>query len=237
MAAGRVCLAYNDPDHVWTFIHGGLSVRLQNMSFAVRTASGAQPLPRKVGVACLPHDHGTWPPYPFPQNWYRNPFAQLYILKCEDLSSYRRRAGPALKTWVAERRDSRNWLIVYVPMYSKGKGGKVHKKIFDRICTEFYNNREGDRSIRIEVAKDSTTAQWDRLAGMVKGAVERTFFARAAQYDAEISKLRKQETLPGWNYCFFFIVRESYAYLLEGFRLVAEARAGQAEARKRWSWS
>ena len=64
---------------------------------------------------------------------------------------------------------------------------------------------------------------WQDILGKIKEGVLQSFDSRVLQYEEDIRKMDAQRTLPGWNYCTFFILKEGLAQSFEHMLLLEDA--------------
>lgn len=64
---------------------------------------------------------------------------------------------------------------------------------------------------------------WQDILGKIKEGVLQSFDSRVLQYEEDIRKMDSQRTLPGWNYCTFFILKEGLAQSFEQMLLREDA--------------
>ena len=64
---------------------------------------------------------------------------------------------------------------------------------------------------------------WQDILGKVKEGVLQSFDSRVSHYEEDIRKMDSQRTLPGWNYCTFFILKEGLAQSFEHMFLLEDA--------------
>jgi trafficking protein particle complex subunit 10 len=64
---------------------------------------------------------------------------------------------------------------------------------------------------------------WQDILGKIKECVLQSFDSRVLQYEEDIRKMDSQRTLPGWNYCTFFILKEGLAQSFEHMLLLEDA--------------
>lgn len=72
-------------------------------------------------------------------------------------------------------------------------------------------------------------AAWDALIAKFKDLILTSFDRRVAQYEEDIKEKDAQRTLPGWNFCTFFILKEGLARGFENVGLVEDALVGYDE--------
>lgn len=72
-------------------------------------------------------------------------------------------------------------------------------------------------------------AAWNTLIAKFKDLILTSFDRRVAQYEEDIKERDAQRTLPGWNFCTFFILKEGLARGFENVGLVEDALVGYDE--------
>lgn len=70
---------------------------------------------------------------------------------------------------------------------------------------------------------------WDELMTKLKSLILSSFDQRVTQYEDDIKERDGQRTLPGWNFCTFFILKEGLARGFENVGLVEDALVGYDE--------
>ena len=124
--------------------------------------------------------------------------------------------------------------------------GKSTRTVFDKLRADFNDSSKaaGDRVAQIRLAKDQvpndllpTPAQgttyeetadereksWNDLTTKLKHLILESFDRRVRQYEADIAEQEARRSLPGFNFCTFFIHKEGLAKALEGIGLVEDA--------------
>ncbi|KAL7935493.1 trafficking protein particle complex subunit 10 [Trichoderma chlorosporum] len=79
-----------------------------------------------------------------------------------------------------------------------------------------------------ETETDAENA-WNDLIAKVKSLILASFDMRVTQYEEDIREKDAQRTLPGWNFCTFFILKEGLARGFESVGLVEDALVGYDE--------
>lgn len=79
-----------------------------------------------------------------------------------------------------------------------------------------------------ETDQDAQMA-WGELIAKLKDLILTSFDRRVAQYEEDIKEKDAQRTLPGWNFCTFFILKEGLARGFESVGLVEDALVGYDE--------
>ncbi|KAF7559860.1 hypothetical protein G7046_g4287 [Stylonectria norvegica] len=75
---------------------------------------------------------------------------------------------------------------------------------------------------------DAETA-WQEVIAKFKSLILNSFDMRVTQYEEDIKEKDAQRTLPGWNFCTFFILKEGLARGFESVGLVEDALVGYDE--------
>ncbi|KAJ2973189.1 hypothetical protein NQ176_g6751 [Zarea fungicola] len=70
---------------------------------------------------------------------------------------------------------------------------------------------------------------WNELVTKFKNLILSSFDQRVTQYEEDIKEKDVQRTLPGWNFCTFFILKEGLALGFENVGLVEDALVGYDE--------
>ena len=80
----------------------------------------------------------------------------------------------------------------------------------------------------VETEKDAENA-WQDLIDKLKASILSSFDLRVLQYEEDIREKDSQRSLPGWNFCTFFILKEGLARGFESVGLVEDALVGYDE--------
>eukprot|EP00644_Phytophthora_capsici_P003296 jgi/Phyca11/14420/fgenesh1_pg.PHYCAscaffold_7_\ len=128
-------VGYTDEGGVWQFLAPSLSQRLPLRSIEWRNLVGVtkriDQLPLhfvEISVENVENDL---------------PLACVYLVKCEDLDSYKSVVRPPLMAWTDAMTAAKvEWLILYVPLGTRLKAAgntqnPVYRKIFDRLRADF----------------------------------------------------------------------------------------------------
>ncbi|KAK4633925.1 Trafficking protein particle complex subunit 10 [Fulvia fulva] len=126
--------------------------------------------------------------------------------------------------------------------------GKSTRTVFDRLRADFNDTgkRGVDRVAQIRIPKDRAPADllptpavaetheenadeqqktWNDWTGKLKNLILGPFDRRVRQYEADIAEQETRRSMPGWNFCTFFIHKEGLAKALESIGLVEDALA------------
>lgn len=79
-----------------------------------------------------------------------------------------------------------------------------------------------------EADQDAENA-WNDMVGKLKSLILCSFDQRVTQYEEDIKEKDAQRSLPGWNFCTFFILKEGLARGFESVGLVEDALVGYDE--------
>ncbi|KAI1074535.1 trafficking protein particle complex subunit 10 [Whalleya microplaca] len=78
-------------------------------------------------------------------------------------------------------------------------------------------------------SEQETENAWTDLVSKFRGLILSSFDMRVTQYEEDIKEKDAQRTLPGWNFCTFFILKEGLARGFESVGLVEDALVGYDE--------
>jgi trafficking protein particle complex subunit 10 len=118
--------------------------------------------------------------------------------------------------------------------------GKSSSTIFDKLRADFSNSKSSPSRVAqirlIEPGERSPALtsheleeQWKDLIDSIKQCILKSFDARVAQYEADIRERENQRSLPGWNFCTFFVLKEGLAKGFENLGLLDDAMAVYGE--------
>ncbi|KAI0647217.1 trafficking protein particle complex subunit 10 [Trametes meyenii] len=233
----RVVVTYGAPlvflstDH-WKQIHSSLTSQLplRNLHWKspVRpTVRTIQELDVKfVPLETLREDQ---PTSQVPQSVLEKPLLNIYIFICEDSESYKAFTRKQIKDWHASvsARKNQEWLLVHVvrPDQSVAQGRLFQMKtsVLDKVKADF-NTDKKDRCVQLVWSADKDNASiWADVVTKIKEGVLSAFDVALTQREEEVRRSEGQRQMPGWNFCTFFILKESVAGSLEGMNLHEEA--------------
>ena len=114
--------------------------------------------------------------------------------------------------------------------------GKSSSTIFDKLRADFSSSKtvvNRVAQVRItETGKPSGALspseieeQWQELVDSLKVCILQSFNTRVSQYEEDIKEREGQRSLPGWNFCTFFILKEGLAKGFENVGLLEDALA------------
>ncbi|EME47204.1 hypothetical protein DOTSEDRAFT_50655 [Dothistroma septosporum NZE10] len=126
--------------------------------------------------------------------------------------------------------------------------GKSTRTVFDRLRADFNDSGKTgvDRVAQIRIPKDRAPADllptpavaetheenaeeqqktWNDWTAKLKSLILGPFDRRVRQYEADIAEQEARRSMPGWNFCTFFVHKEGLAKALESIGLVEDALA------------
>ncbi|KAH0538372.1 hypothetical protein FGG08_005021 [Glutinoglossum americanum] len=125
--------------------------------------------------------------------------------------------------------------------------GRGTSSILDKIRSDFNGSSKSakDRVAQIRVQKgtlensaiSSSSGEairdqenaWSDLISKFKSLILTSFDLRVSQYEEDVREKDAQRSLPGWNFCTFFVLKEGLARGFENVGLVEDALAGYDE--------
>ncbi|XVE80201.1 hypothetical protein DITRI_Ditri14bG0120700 [Diplodiscus trichospermus] len=161
----------------------------------------------------------------FPQEqylfWFREPYATLVLVTCEDLDEFKTILKPRLKLIV--QNDEREWFIVFVSRAhpNNDQATKMAKKVYAKLEVDF-SSKKRERCCKFDVHGPEANF-WEDLEFKTMECIRNTLDRRIQFYEDEIRKLSEQRFMPNWNFCNFFILKESLAFMFEMAHLHEDA--------------
>ncbi|KAK0459607.1 uncharacterized protein EV420DRAFT_1747291 [Desarmillaria tabescens] len=151
------------------------------------------------------------------------------LLQDADLESYRNTVKKQVKDWHASVTSRRNqeWLILQIvkpdAKVPTGSFLKLKGSVLDKLRADF-NADKRDRCVQVSWSstQDSPIA-WGEFLNKLKDGIFSAFDTAVLQKEDDIKRSEGQRLMPGWNFCTFFILKESLASSFEGMNLVSEA--------------
>ncbi|KAF9452305.1 hypothetical protein P691DRAFT_805187 [Macrolepiota fuliginosa MF-IS2] len=167
-----------------------------------------------------------------PMTLLEKPLLHIYVITCEpgDLETYKSTVKKQVKEWHNSvlSRKNQEWLILHLvkgdtPALSGGRLFQLKGSVLDKLKTDF-NQDKRDRCIQVtwSTANDSPLA-WGEFGNKVKDSLMTAFDIAVCQREEEVRRSESQQQMPGWNFCTFFILKESLASSFEGMNLLEDA--------------
>ncbi|EJD05845.1 uncharacterized protein FOMMEDRAFT_79224 [Fomitiporia mediterranea MF3/22] len=153
----------------------------------------------------------------------------IYVVACDDNDSYRSSVKKQIKEWHTQitQRKCQEWMILNIsktdPRQTQTGLLKMRGTVIDRIRADF-NLDKKDRCAQLTWTTDiENPAIWAEIVSKVKDGVIAAFDQAVSQREEEVKRSELQKTMPGWNFCTFFILKESLASSFEGANLPEDA--------------
>lgn len=145
-----------------------------------------------------------------------------------------------------EKHDAFEWLILHVVQDGDGvekapaptsKWGRATTTVLEKIKADFNGSSKTavDRVAQLRLPKEGAAKspeladQLEDLIDKMKNGILTSFDLRVAQYEEDIKEKDSQRSLPGWNFCTFFILKEGLARGFENVGLFEDALVGYDE--------
>lgn len=232
MSTQRVVVTYSAPQPFfssdqWIQLHDALSAQLplRNIHWKPPTRPSIRSI-QELEVQLVPlnavRDENT---SQVPYSLLERPLLNIYVVTCEDSDAYKTTVKKQIKDWQTSlsHRKNQEWVIVYV-VRSDARNPttnffQMKSNVLDKIRADF-NTDKKDRCVQLAwpVAKDNPAA-WAELLSKVRDGLLSAFDTAVSQRDDEVRRSESQQSMPGWNFCTFFILKESLAASFEGMNL------------------
>ncbi|KAL4809386.1 TMEM1 family protein [Aspergillus unguis] len=146
-----------------------------------------------------------------------------------------------------EKHDAFEWLILHVVQDGEGpekvatsKWGRTTTTVLEKVKADFNGSSKTavDRvaQLRLPKPEDAKKKPSEAVVDLIEDFVEKvkngilaSFDLRVAQYEDDIKEKDSQRSLPGWNFCTFFILKEGLARGFENVGLFEDALVGYDE--------
>ncbi|KZT44032.1 hypothetical protein SISSUDRAFT_977081 [Sistotremastrum suecicum HHB10207 ss-3] len=164
-----------------------------------------------------------------PQTLLDRPLLNIFVVSCEDNETYRNTVKKQIKDWhtLVSQRKSQEWLIVLVVRSdAKSTGGsflKMKASVLDKIRSDF-NTDKKERCVQLLWSSTpDLSAGWADVDAKVKEGIMTAFDNAITQKEEDVKRSESQRQMPGWNFCTFFILKETLATSFHGVGLVEDA--------------
>ncbi|KAF8162886.1 trafficking protein particle complex subunit 10 [Crassisporium funariophilum] len=235
----RVLVSYAAPPSFlasppWTKVHAALLAQLplRNIHWKSASRSSVKTI-QELDVTLVPIDslrdtHTSQ----VPVTLLERPLLNVFILHCEDndQDTYRTAFKKQIKEWhaVVSARKHQEWIVVQIvrPETARATTGnffQIKGSVLDKLRTDF-NSDKRDRCVQVNwVAGNENPLAWAEFVNRMKEGLMYAFDAAIALRLEEVQRSENQQLMPGWNFCTFFILKESLATSFEGMNLFEEA--------------
>ncbi|KAI3702892.1 hypothetical protein L6452_28645 [Arctium lappa] len=212
----RVVIAVEDMSDLWPLVKKGFDERLPfkraTLNNKTRNPVSVDNLPAEF---ILTTDSRLRSRFPQEQLLFsfREPYATVVLVTCEDLDEFKTILKPRLKLIV--QNDEREWFIVFVsraPPHND-QASKMAKKVYAKLEVDF-SSKKRERCCKLDI-HGPEAAFWEDLESKITECIRNTLDRRIQFYEEEIRKLSEQRFKPVWSFCNFFILKESLAFMFE----------------------
>ncbi|KAI0256634.1 trafficking protein particle complex subunit 10 [Lactifluus subvellereus] len=164
-----------------------------------------------------------------PYSLLERPLLNIYVVTCEDSDTYKATVRKQIKDWQTSlnHRKNQEWVIAHVVRSDARNVStnffQMKSNVLDKIRADF-NTDKRDRCVQLAwpIAQDNPVV-WAELLLKVKDGLLSAFDTAFSQRDDEVKRSESQQLMPGWNFCTFFILKESLAASFEGMNLSEDA--------------
>ncbi|KAF4615296.1 hypothetical protein D9613_003220 [Agrocybe pediades] len=160
------------------------------------------------------------------------PLLHVFIAHCEDndLETYRNALKKQIKDWHTSVTSRRNqeWIILQIVRPDPMRQGtnnffQIKGSVLDKLKTDF-NTDKRDRVVQINwLTGNENPLIWAEFVNKIKEGLLFAFDGAMDARQEEVKRSENQQSMPGWNFCTFFILKESLASSFEGMNLFDEA--------------
>ncbi|KAF8229518.1 hypothetical protein L208DRAFT_1439127 [Tricholoma matsutake] len=167
-----------------------------------------------------------------PTTLLEKPLLNIYVVVCPntDVDGYRTTVKKQIKDWhsAVTTRKYQEWLILHIiKSDAQAPSGKFFQKnsVFEKIRADF-NVEKRERCAQVAWSSETDNpAVWAEVMNKIKDGILSAFDAAISQREDELKRSEGQRHMPGWNFCTFFILKESLAISFEGVHLFEDAYA------------
>ena len=104
------------------------------------------------------------------------------------------------------------------------------KSSFDRVAQiRLSQDGQPQSALSMGLTQSEVASMWQDITEKIKTSVLTSFDMRVRQYEEDIRERDSQRSLPGWNFCTFFILKEGLAIGFEEVGLLEDALVGYDE--------
>ncbi|KAJ6455695.1 trafficking protein particle complex subunit 10 [Mycena sanguinolenta] len=166
-----------------------------------------------------------------PATLLEKPFLNMYIVTCEDndLETYKNSIKRQVKDWhsVVNSRKNQEWLILHVvrpdSRTQSGNFFQLKGSVLDKLKGDFNTDRR-DRCVQLAwTSGNANPVVWADFLNKLKDGLLNSFDLAVSQREEEVKRSESQRQMPGWNFCTFFILKESLAGSFQGVNLFEDA--------------
>lgn len=163
-----------------------------------------------------------------PTTLLERPLLNIYFVTCEDADTYKNTVKKQIRDWhtAVTQRKNQEWLIcLVIRPDAEGTTKRLFQRgtLLDKIRADF-NVPKRERCVQLAWSFGSEDpAAWTDLISKMKEGIISSFDANIIQREEEVKRSELQRQMPGWNFCTFFILKESLASSFDGMNLTEDA--------------
>ncbi|KAL3695593.1 hypothetical protein R1sor_009669 [Riccia sorocarpa] len=222
-ASDRLVVAIEDVSDLWPVVRENFEARVPLRRVILNNKARNPVLVEKLPVEyILTTDARLRGRTPLEQSpfWFRHPYASVVLVACEDLDEYKQLLKPRLKQIV--QNDYLEWFIVFVSKTpANDPNFKQTKKVYYRLEADF-SSKKRERCCKLET-NVADPAVWEDIEHKVVVCIQNTLDRRVQFYEEEVRRLSEHRFVPNWNFCTFFVMKESLAIMFEMAHLLEDA--------------
>ncbi|KAG8969021.1 hypothetical protein FRC03_004988 [Tulasnella sp. 419] len=219
-------LASGQCQHVLSSLKDHLPLRSLHWKSTSRTAiRSIQELPVEFVLLDTVKDERS---YQMASKILEKPLVNIYFVTCEDADVYKNTVRKQIKDWHAtiSQRKNQEWMIVLISRPDvQATTNRLFQRgtIIDKIRADF-NVAKRDRCVQLAWAVGSEDpAAWTDFVSKLKDGIVSSFDTSVVAREEEVKRSESQRQMVGWNFCVFFMLKESLALAFESVNLLEDA--------------
>ncbi|KZO96846.1 hypothetical protein CALVIDRAFT_563489 [Calocera viscosa TUFC12733] len=167
-----------------------------------------------------------------PVSLLERPLGNLYFVQCDDNDTYKTTVRKQIRDWVSlvsQRKNQEYLIVLVVRPETRQQGGRLFQgmksTMLDRLKSDF-NSGKKDHCTQLHWSmSQNEPAGWADLITKLKEGIITSFDSAVTLREEEVRRSEAQRHMPGWNFCTFFVLKESLALSYEGMNLLEDALA------------
>lgn len=235
----------DDLGHVGPFFLEELKPRLQ--SVMAQPISGSDPFASITSLNVVPFPLCHLEFHPFSRELFstqrdmidlhKQYHIHLSLIICDEMAKYKSSVHGQISAWLESVHCRRNQHCMVIQMSSENLNANIMNTrsrpisradlVFEQISTDFGGNRN-NHIVQLRL-RDCDDASWNEAISILADAIYHSFWSHLASLKEDASRLEAQRTFPGWNFCSFFIAKESIPLSFIDAQLWTKARDAYEE--------
>ncbi|CAK9779681.1 hypothetical protein CC85DRAFT_273697 [Cutaneotrichosporon oleaginosum] len=162
------------------------------------------------------------------------PLVNVCFVSCDDDNVYKNNTRSFIKDWLAllqSRKNGHTSVIVLVNAPTATGAAPSSKNVFGRdkgiiakLKADFnHNKRDICAQINLPPAGTTDPAAWPDVVNKLKESLLIAFDSAVVEREEEVKRGEAQRVTVGWNFCTWFLLKESLANSFEGVNLYEDA--------------